>query len=568
LKRLALATAALVAAVAVLLALTLPPARRILPPAAPDGTVAGVLHVHTTRSDGRGTPDAVAAAAARAGLRFVVFADHGNATRAPDPPVYRSGVLCIDAVEISTTGGHYLAIGLPGPAPYPLSGEPRDVVEDVRRLGGFGIAAHPNSPKPELHWSDWHAGVDGLEILNLDTAWRARAQWPGWRARFGLAAALLDYALRPAETIARLLPGTTAVYEWAPIAKRRRVVLTAGADAHGGLALSGSDPGSGGWSIPLPGYEASFRAMSVHIRPDRPLAGNAAADAAVLLRGLRAGHLYVAVDGLATPPSFVLDATNQLGTVHAGDTLGLGGPVTLRVRSNAPAGFTTIVWDGTREVARRDSNDFTVTAGDGPAVYWVEIRAADRSAPGLWLISNPVYVRAPEMPAAVVPPPATARTPIFDGTTAGWSIEHDPQSLAAVDVGPLVGGGSELRMRFGLGGAPPVAQYAALVRDMPGGVAGDRLTFTARADQPMRVSVQVRAAKPGGGEARWQRSVYLDRFDQAHTVFFDDMRPIAGTATGAPPLDQIRGILFVVDLTNTPAGRSGRIWIKAPEIER
>jgi hypothetical protein len=51
-------------------------------------------------------------------------------------------------------------------------------------------------------------------------------------------------------------------------------------------------------------------------------------------------------------------------------------------------------------------------------------------------------------------------------------------------------------------------------------------------------------------------------------MFFDDMRPIAGTATGTPPLDRIRGILFVIDLTNTPAGRSGRIWIKDAAIER
>src|SRR5206468_3693727 len=82
----------------------------------------------------------IAAAAARAGLKFLVFTDHGDATRPPDRPVYRSGVLCLDAVEISTTGGHYIGIDLPA-APYPLGGDARDVVEDVKRLGGFGVAA-------------------------------------------------------------------------------------------------------------------------------------------------------------------------------------------------------------------------------------------------------------------------------------------------------------------------------------------------------------------------------------------------------------------------------------------
>ena len=89
-------------------------------PAGQPATVAGALHIHTNRSDGSGSPDEVAAAAARAGLKFIILTDHGDGTRAPDPPQYRSGVLVIDAVELSTSAGHYIAIGLPQ-APYPLA---------------------------------------------------------------------------------------------------------------------------------------------------------------------------------------------------------------------------------------------------------------------------------------------------------------------------------------------------------------------------------------------------------------------------------------------------------------
>src|SRR5438093_472358 len=188
-KRLSMVTAVLGAAVAVLVALTAPSKRIPLTPFA-DGTIAGIAHVHTSRSDGLSDPDTIAAAAARAGLKFLVFTDHGDAMRKPDPPQYRSGVLCLDGVEVSTSGGHYVALDMP-PSPFPLAGEPRDVVEDVRRLGGFGIAAHPDSPKPELAWRDWNAPFDGLELLNPDTAWRmwaAEASLPDtqWRARRGL----------------------------------------------------------------------------------------------------------------------------------------------------------------------------------------------------------------------------------------------------------------------------------------------------------------------------------------------------------------------------------------------
>jgi len=207
-KRLLVGTAALAAAVAVLVAVSLPP-RRLALQSAGDGTIAGLLHVHTNRSDGRSTPDEVAAAAARAGLKFLVFTDHGDGTRQPDPPAYRSGVLCLDGVEISTTGGHYVAVDMRA-SPYPLGGEPRDVVEDVRRLGGFGIAAHPDSPKSELRWRDWDAQIDGVELVNPDTSWRVWAAEAGrdprvasdvrWRARRRVALALLDYAFRSPET--------------------------------------------------------------------------------------------------------------------------------------------------------------------------------------------------------------------------------------------------------------------------------------------------------------------------------------------------------------------------------
>ena len=181
-KRILLATAALVAAVVVFVLILLPPSPIVLDTSWNDGSIAGLLHIHTNRSDGQSSPDEIAAAAARVGLKFLVFTDHDDATREPDPPTYRSGVLCLDGVEISTTGGHYVALDM-GASPYPLAGEPRDVVEDVRRLGGFGIAAHPDSPKPELKWREWTAPFDGLEMVNPDTSWRQWMQERGWRSK-------------------------------------------------------------------------------------------------------------------------------------------------------------------------------------------------------------------------------------------------------------------------------------------------------------------------------------------------------------------------------------------------
>lgn len=569
-RKLFVLTAAIVAAVAVFVSLTIQP-RRLALAAPADGTIAGVLHVHTNRSDGLSAPDEIAAAAARAGLKFIAFTDHGDGTRKPEPPTYRSGVLCLDGVEISTTGGHYAALDMPA-APYPLGGDPRDVVEDVHRLGGFGIATHPDSPKTELRWRDWETAFDAIEIVNPDTSWRMWAQQSGWRPRLKLLEALIDYPFRPAETIAGLLRESPDIsVRWAAIATRRRVVTLAGADAHAKLALRSADPGDSRYALPLPGYEASFRVLSVHVRPERPLSGNAADDAGAILRAIRAGHLYTAIDGVATPPSFELSAANRSGAAEQGDELPIDGPVTLRIRTNAPASFTTVVLDGVQVVSgNHHEPEFTVTMPDKPAVYWVQVRSTGRPPEVSWVTSNPIYVREPRRPTpSLEPPPAKASLALFAGTSSNaWHVEQDATSLAAVDLVPGVGG-AELRFRYGLSNQITPAPFVALAVDTPGGIDGnDRLSFTMRAEQPMRVSVQLRTRLESGEVERWQRSIPVGTVAEKHTIFLDDFRPVDATRTGRPPLAAVRSVLFVVDPVNTKRGSSSRLWLKQAALER
>jgi hypothetical protein len=569
LKRFFLAAAVLATVAAIFLWSQLPPKRESTAATTfSDGTVAGILHVHSSRSDGRGTPEQIAHDAARAGLKFVVITDHGDGTRPPEPAVYREGVLCIEGTEISTRDGHYIAVDMPA-SPYPLGGDGRDVVEDVKRLGGFGIVAHPDSPKPELAWRAWNAPFDAVEILNLDTMWRRRLAEPGWRSKAALQTRLLTYAVRPVESIASLVLRSAALQQWSAVASRRHVVMLAGADAHAQIAWRASDPISATLAVPIPSYVSLFRTLSIHVRPERALSGDAKADAAIVLRAIRAGHLYTAVDGLATPPEFEMTATNSLGTVRMGDQLYVSGPVTLHVRTNAPDGFTTTIWNGTTAVtAGRSERDFTVTLPEGSGVYWAEVRPGGKRADVPWITSNPIYVRASDPQPSALPRPAPSlSTPLFAGqttTTANWNIYHDATSLGAVDASPSASGDNALRLRFGLANGPLASQFVALGVETPGGVASyDRLSFIARAQQTMRISVQLQTE-----QSRWERSVYVDFFNQPHTIFFDEFRQLDGPATPALTLADVKRILFVVDTTNAKPGTSGRLWIAAPTLQR
>jgi hypothetical protein len=373
--------------------------------------------------------------------------------------------------------------------------------------------------------------------------------------------------------------------------EQRPVVGLAGVDVHAKLALWDVEPGDNRFTLPFPGYEATFRTLSVHVRPDRPLSGDAAADGETILQAIRAGHLYTAIDAIATPASFEFSASSKDTTVRQGGTLPADEPVRLRVRSNAPREFTTTVWEGSRVLTtdRRDS-DFTLLVSQGPAVYRVEIRASDRPGEPLWIISNPIYVGIPATTGADAGRPAvagptfrpfegpesgrganvgsgvigaTSETLLFPADAFGWTVEHDPASRADVEVRD-----GAMRFSFSLAPDPATRPHVALTAPPHPLLPNDRVTLRLRADRPMRMSVQLRTGVDGTREERWQRSVYVDTVERQATVSFDDMKPVGAAPTGRPPLADAPSLILVIDTTNTKAGSSGQLWIKRVALGR
>ena len=186
--------------------------------------VPGVVHVHTTLSDGGGTPEEVVRAAKAAGLRFVVVTDHNNLDAKPVEG-YRDGVLVLVGTELSTTAGHLLGLGLPDPG-FRFSGDARDGLEDIHDLGGFAFAAHPLSPRDDLRFTGWDLpGPWGLELVNGDTEWRRAGP------RLLFTAAL--YGLNHRYALLRSLnPADPTLARWDALLAERDTAGLAGADAH------------------------------------------------------------------------------------------------------------------------------------------------------------------------------------------------------------------------------------------------------------------------------------------------------------------------------------------------
>jgi hypothetical protein len=545
--------------------LTMPPATRVLPESNEMRTpVRGAIHIHTRRSDGTGTVDDVAAAAARAGLAFVILTDHGDAMREPDAPAYRHGVLCIDAVEIGTASGHLVAVGLPR-APYSLGGETRDVVEDVRRLGGMVIAAHPSSPRPRLQWTDWNPRIDGIEWANADSEWRNEPV-------YAVARALLTYPFRRPETLATLLDRPTdTLQRWDSLTMARPTVAVAAADAHARIAAtSAGDPYDNRLALHLPGYEQVFRTFSNAV-PGVTLTGEAKADAQAVLDAIRRGNVFSSIDALGGPVSLSFSTAGPGGSAGMGEDVVMKGPTTFEVRSNAPDGATVTLLRNGSPVKTASGPRLDHVASDA-GVYRVEIQwpGAPGDPPVPWVVSNPIYLLPRARPAETVAPPSAPQhtdTIYANGPATAWHIENSPRSRAALDVVSAVGG-TQLLLRYALGGTEDEGPFVALATPVIGGLASHQsVIFTAQSSRPTRIWVQLRI--PDSTEGRsWHRSVYVDETPRTVIVPFGEMRPLEVTTTGPPVLADVRDLLFVVDTVNTRPGVSGQLWLDEVRLGR
>jgi hypothetical protein len=562
-RRLRLPLIGAAVAIIALALLVLPPAPADTRPGrlttAPAALLRGVVHVHTVRSDGSGTVDEVAAAAAAAGLHFIVLTDHGDGTRAPLPPAYRSGVLVIDGVEISTDAGHYVALGL-GQAPYRLAGAAADVAADVRRLGGFGFAAHPDSPRAALAWRAWDAPIDGLEWFNLDSEWRDDGT-----AR--LLRALIGYPVRPVGAIALTIgDGGRLLKRWAGMAASRRVLGIAAVDAHARLGTEGSFD-SATVSLRAPGYEALFATAQVGVELDARPSGDAARDAAALLRALRGGRFYSVI--AARAPLGRLAFTIERGgtTARMGQFLGGSGTPVATIEADTPRRVATrIVCDGrliTQTLGDRYSRVLDEEADVRACQAVLGWPGDSIEAFTVWAVSNPIYFRSGDTEPAADPPVA-ARGEVLAAAASSWGVEHAPGSTARVEAaGPAPASpqaATPVRLDYALAPGARASQFAALVSSDIGTLSWARwLRVTLSADAPMRVSLQVREPSPGDPR-RWQHSLVIGPEPSTHIVAIADLAPIP-PATGPPPVTAVRSILVVVDTVNTPPGRQGRVVV-------
>jgi hypothetical protein len=526
--------------------------------------VRGVVHVHTTLSDGGGTPQDVAAAAKRAGLQFVAITDHNNLDAKPFEG-YHDGVLVLVGSEISTaSSGHIVGLGLREDPAFRFSGDPDDALDDVHLLGGAAFAAHPLSARPDFRFSAWdRPGPWGLELINGDSQWRAA----GW-GRLLRTAALYGLNSRYALLGSLTAPDATLA-QWDRLLASRAVPGIAGADAHDRVVIRKNQ------GVRFPSYESVFGLAVNHVLLDRPLSGDAGADGRAIVEALARGRLYVGLDALAPANGFSFTAESPAGRATMGDTIAADPAPRLRAGGPMPAGaYLRLLHDG-RTIAQWEG------ALDGPApgpgVYRVEVRVPGRDVP--WVISNPIAVFPPAEAQAratrsawPTPPPAPASKLIvdaFDGSSS-FAAEFDPSSAMETPVvvaaaGADGGGAARLAFRLGHPGEGRPHVWCALVsrqaRDLSGATG---LTFDVKADGVYRVWVQVRDENPASADDAtewWFTSVRPEPAWRRVAVPFARLRSINPRTDGRLDLDKVRQLVFVLDEAAVKPGTAGTVWL-------
>lgn len=337
----------------------------------------GLIHVHSTYSDGTRSIPEIADIANELDVDFMLMSDHNTLQPKSDGlEGWYGKVLVGIGTELNDTDdkNHYLAFNINREIEKNIPAE--EYVCRVREQGGFGIIAHPDENRahlpeyPPYPWTLWESDCyDGMEIWNQMSEWMEGLTVKNKYIR----------ALHPRRSIVAPKPETLA--RWDELNKERSVVGVGGVDAHGYIyKLWGFIPKR------IFRYKISFRTIRTYIILKESLSfKDAAQDLQKIYSALRSANCFVAHRYFGDASDFRFFAENSSGRVTMGQTLAFEQATKLIVKNPREAA-TRFIGNGVfLEEKKGASASFQISQ---PGVYRVEIRDKKR----LWILSNHIRI--------------------------------------------------------------------------------------------------------------------------------------------------------------------------------
>jgi len=335
----------------------------------PPYEIVGVYHMHTTFSDGLGSVDRVARAAAHQGLDFIILTDHGNPNlRCLQSQGWKDSLLVMAGSELSVSRGHLVAMDF-APPRRPFSQNAEDAAREIRANGGFSVIAHPFS---KVRWS-WGEDVEyaGIEIIDADTMFK-RNFLPSLPYLPALLVKPRFYLLKTLERPVQTLR------KWDELNHGHVLYGYFSTDAH---LL----------------YGVLFSGFHLHVLLDEPLSAEFDKARSQVFGALRQGRFYSAVNAAGKARGFRFWAEAGGHEFPMGSVIPMNSASSLELHARVPfpsAVETRFVHNG--ETIHSAGDRETFVAVDEPGTYRVEVYLREWSPLGgdiPWIVSNPIFLR-------------------------------------------------------------------------------------------------------------------------------------------------------------------------------
>lgn len=343
----------------------------------------GVVHIHTTFSDGSGRYDQITQAAAELGLEFLLFSDHWTlAPKRQNREGFHNGVLVGIGCELNDEKAlnHLLAFELNEEIEQGKS--PEEYTRKVVEAGGWAVVAHPDERRnalpefPAYPWTAWGCeDFQGIEIWNHLSEWMERLT--PWNK--------LWLYINPRRSV--ITPTDWTLKTWDRLNLKRKVVGIGGADAH-----AHHYPLWRNINVAIFPYKVAFRSIQMHLLLSEPPELEHP-DSALrqLFETLRSGRTFIVnrYVGQARGFRFWAEVDGSGLCYQMGDRLSAETEVIFRVK--LPKDVTHAVLLKNSHPICKWRTDEGSCRSSGPGVYRVEARRHHRA----FIFSNPIVIELP-----------------------------------------------------------------------------------------------------------------------------------------------------------------------------
>jgi hypothetical protein len=346
------------------------------------------IHNHTTYSDGHGTYQDIADAAALSGIDAVIITDHNIRPKGLEKyyAAHQKKILILTGEEIHNRAqnpqkNHLLVMGITEELTQ-LSNDTQWLLDRIRQLNGLAYLAHPYEDEfkrfgePAISWTNWEvSGFTGLEIWNAMSEFKTVTRGSLFKAVvYAYFPHLMGHGAHP-----------LTLQKWDELLLQSNFVFAiGGTDSHAIPYRLGPFK-----RIIMP-YQFHYQTVNNHILTEEALSENFQLDRQRLFSALRKGQYFIGYDLPHPTRGFRFTAKGQHDQYTMGDFASDEKNLTLQIRLPHPA-TCTLIHNGRRIHEWRHQEICTYQATE-KGYYRVECTIPFWGKQRGWIYSNPIFL--------------------------------------------------------------------------------------------------------------------------------------------------------------------------------